>query len=231
MSMTTIDPKNPQSTETHNPSPVPPAVPVNDNAQPVPGNDNSSSPCAAADTTTLAAHPAFLRSVRYALIRNGRRNHLEGDIPEVQLRALEAARVGPMPEDLARWKGLGRRIAKFYAIDERLKWQVRKKYDEGLCEDPDAHGPIEVERRWDPVDAKRYLAVLKDLFDRGEMPEMGGEILWAAAEDVPQEETAEETGLSVRQVKRRLRAMRERFARRLDELGLRDDVNTECDKS
>ena len=72
------------------------------------------------------------------------------------------------------------------------------KYDTGLCEDPDAHGPIEVERGRDPVDTKRYLAVLKDLFDRGEMPDMGGEILWDAADDVPQEETAAETGSASR---------------------------------
>jgi len=38
--------------------------------------------------------------------------------------------------------------------------------------------------------------VLKDLFDRGEMPEMGAEILWDAADDVPQEETAEELAAS-----------------------------------
>ena len=119
----------------------------------------------------------------------------EDDIPEVQLRAIEVARVGPMPPDLPRWKALGRRIAKFYAIDQRREWEVRKKYDAGLCEEPDAHGPIEIERGRDPVDAKRYLGVLKDCFDGGEMPEIGAEILWGAADEVPQETTAEETGL------------------------------------
>lgn len=60
--------------------------------------------------------------------------------------------------------------------------------------------------------------MLKDLFDCGEMPDMGAEILWAAAEDVPQEET----GLSERQVRFRLRQMRDRFAQRLVVLGLRE---------
>jgi DNA-directed RNA polymerase specialized sigma24 family protein len=64
--------------------------------------------------------------------------------------------------------------------------------------------------------------VLKDLFDRGEMPEMGAEILWDAADDVPQEETAEELKLSVRQVEYRLHKMRDRFAQRLVVLGLRE---------
>jgi DNA-directed RNA polymerase specialized sigma24 family protein len=160
--------------------------------------------------------------VRAALIRYGRRRHLEDDIPEVQCRTLEAARVGPMPPDLPRWKALGRRIAKDYAIDELRKKEAREKYDEGLCEEPDAHGPIEKERGRDPVDAKRYLGVLKDCFDVGEMPEMGGEILWGTAEDVSQEEIGEETGLSERQVRFRLRKMRDRFTQRLVVRGLRD---------
>ena len=163
--------------------------------------------------------------MRAALIRYGRRWNLEDDIPEVQCRTLEAARVGPMPPDLPRWQALGRRIAKDYAIDELRKKEVREKYDEGLCEEPDAHGPIEKERGRDPVDTKRYLGVLKDCFDRGEMPEMGGEILWGAAEDVSQEEIGEETGLSEQTVKRRLKRMRKRFGQRLDEVGLRDGIH------
>jgi DNA-directed RNA polymerase specialized sigma24 family protein len=230
MTMTTIDTKQDQAIETQNPNPATRALPVNDNAQQPGGNDNAHLP-GAADTTVLASHPAFIQRVRGTLIRHGRRKSLEDDIAEVQVRAIEIARVGPMPPDLPRWKALGRLIAKLYAIDERRKWEVRKKYDEGLCEEPDAHGPIEVERGRDPVDTKRYLAVLKDLFDRGEMPDMGAEILWDAADDVPQEETAEETGLSVQTVKRRLKQMRERFGQRLDELGLRDGVDTGCDKS
>jgi len=226
--MTHLDTKQDQAIETHDPNPAAPAV--NDNAQHPAGNDNAQLR-GTADTTVLAAHPAFVKCVRDTLIRQGRRNYLEDDIPEVQLRAIEAARVGPMPPDLPRWTALGCRIAKLYAIDLRRKWQVRKKYDTGLCEEPDAHGPIEVERGRDPVDTQRYLAVLKDQFDRSEMPDMGGEILWDAAEDVPQEETAAEIGLSEQTVKRRLRAMRERFSRRLDDLGLRDGVNTVCDKS
>ena len=64
--------------------------------------------------------------------------------------------------------------------------------------------------------------MLKDLFDRDEMPDLGGEILWDTADDVPQEETAAETGLSERQVRFRLRQMRDRFAQRLVVLGLRE---------
>jgi DNA-directed RNA polymerase specialized sigma24 family protein len=221
MTMTTFDTTQHQATETHTPDPATPAAPVNDNAQHRPGNDDGQ-PREATDTLVLANHPAFIERVRRALIRHGRRRYLEDDVPEIQLRAIEVARKGPMPPDLARWKALGRLIAKLYAIDERRKWEVREKYDAGLCEEPDACGPIEVEHGRDPVDTQRYLAVLKDLFDRGEMPDMGGEILWDAADDVAQEETAEETGLDVRQVEYRLHKMRDRFAQRLVVLGLRE---------
>jgi DNA-directed RNA polymerase specialized sigma24 family protein len=233
--MNTIDPKHTTTTTTTTPHDVaspPPAARTagNDNAHTAAGNDNDIE-CRRADATSLVAHADFVACVRGTLVRQGRRRTLEDDIPEVQIRVLEAARLAPMPADLERWKALGRAIARHFAIDERRKNDVRAKYDTGLCEEPDEHGPIERHRAPDPVDTKRYLAVLKDLFDRGEMPDMGGEILWDAADDVSQEETAEETGLGVRQVKRRLLAMRERFSQKLDEQGLRDGVNTGCDKS
>ncbi|HEY8089541.1 MAG TPA: hypothetical protein VIF09_16885, partial [Polyangiaceae bacterium] len=109
----TIDTTQDQATETQNPDP---SASANDGRR----------PGGAADTTPLATHPEFVECVRRALIRFGRRKHLEDDIPEVQCRALEAARVR-MPPDLARWKALGRKTAKHLAIDERLKWEVREK--------------------------------------------------------------------------------------------------------
>ena len=148
--MNTIDPKHTTPTTTTTPHDVaspPPAARTagNDNAHISTGNDNAVER-GGADATSLVAHADFVACVRGTLVRHGRRRYLEDDIPEVQMRTLEAARMGPMPEDLARWKALGRRIAKLYSIDERRKWEVRTKYDEGLCEEPDAHGPIEVER-------------------------------------------------------------------------------------
>ena len=68
MTMTTIDTTQDQATETKNPSQA--------NDDPRPGG--------AADTTRLLTHPKFLEIVRAALIRYGRRKHLEDDIPEVQ---------------------------------------------------------------------------------------------------------------------------------------------------
>jgi DNA-directed RNA polymerase specialized sigma24 family protein len=233
--MKTIDPKNTTTTATTSPHGIaspPPAARTagNDNAHTVTGNDNARE-CAGADATLLVVHADFVACVRGTLVRNGRRRTLENDIPEVQTRVLEAARLAPMPVDLDRWKALGRAVAKHFAIDERRKKDVRDRYDEGLCEEPDRYGPIERHRPPDPVDTKRYLGVLKELFDRGVMPPMGGEILCDAADEVPQDETAKETGLTERQVKRRLKAMRDCFSARLDELDLRDGEHTGWDKS
>lgn len=184
-----------------------------------PGNDNSSGG-GEEDTTALVAHRGFVAAVTAALVRFGRRRHLKDDIPEVQTRALEVARVGPMPRNLEKWQRLGRRIARGYAVDEHRKNQVRGLHDTGLCEDPDEHGPLERANPRDPVDTKRYLALLKEMFDRGEMPEMGGEILWGEAEGLTQREIADETGLSLDQVEYRLKRMRSLWNARLAKLGM-----------
>jgi DNA-directed RNA polymerase specialized sigma24 family protein len=187
----------------------------------IPGaNDNARPGAARDDTTRLVASEEVVAAIAGTLVRHGRREHLEDDVPEVQTRALEAARRGPMPEDAGEWKALAATIAERYALDEKKQARRRGKYDTGLCEEPDAYGPIEYEGGRDPVDTKRYLAVLKDLFDSGKMPEMGGEILWGAAEDLSYEEIADETGLTVPQVRTRLQRMRDTFHRRITQLGL-----------
>jgi hypothetical protein len=111
--VTTLDTQQDPATETHDLDPATPAAPgpVNDNAQRGPENDDANL-AGAADTTVLANHPAFLARVRRTLVRHGRRKYLEDDIGEVQIRAIEVARKGPMPPDLPRWKAVGRLIAK-----------------------------------------------------------------------------------------------------------------------
>jgi DNA-directed RNA polymerase specialized sigma24 family protein len=190
---------------------LPPAAGANDNGCPGGGT---------ADTTRLVATKEVVAVIRGTLVRHGRRAHIEDDVPEVQTRAIEAARRGPMPGDAGEWKALVATIAERFAIDEKDKARTRAKYEDGLCEDPDSHGPIEHEGGRDPVDTKRYLAVLKELFDTGQMPARGGEILWGVAEELTQKEIAEETGLTERQVEYRLSRMREVFHRRIAQLGM-----------
>jgi hypothetical protein len=72
----------------------------------------------------------------------------------------------------------------------------------------------------DPVDTKGYLAVLKDLFDCGQMPEQGAEILWGEAEDVPHAELAAELGVSETVIRGRLFRMRATFRAKFASLGM-----------
>jgi hypothetical protein len=79
--------------------------------------------------------------------------------------------------------------------------------------------PFDRSEHRDPIDTNGYLS-LKDLFDSGQVPEHGAEILWGEAEDVPQEEIAAEIGISTIAVDNRLSRMRARFRARLAALGM-----------
>lgn len=186
-----------------------------------PSNDNATRG-GCPDTTHLAARPDVVRYLRATLRRCGVAPQLMADaIADVQADSIEAARARRMPAGPAQWKALVATVAVRQAIDRRRQTDARSKYDAGLCDDPDAYGrpSLHWERR-DPVDTKRYLAVLGELFDSGQMPEHGAEILWAEAEEVPREEIAAEIGVSETTVGNRLFRMRARFRARLAALGM-----------
>jgi DNA-directed RNA polymerase specialized sigma24 family protein len=142
-------------------------------------------------------------------------------IADVQTKAIEWARKRAMPAGVAQWKALVMKMAKRWALDRRRAAKVRRKYDAGLCEDPDAY--MRPTLRWehrDPVDTKRYIAVLKGMFDAGRMPERGEEILQDAADEVAARQTAAELGIREDAVWSRMSRMRARFRARLATLGL-----------
>jgi DNA-directed RNA polymerase specialized sigma24 family protein len=188
---------------------------------PGPGNDNAVR-IALVDTTCLVAHPDLVRYLRATLRRYGVRSLDMADaIAEVQTDAIEAARTGRMPAGLAQWKALAAAIAARRAIDRLRDAEVQARYDTGLCDDPDAYWrPTLHWEHADPVDAKRYLAVLQGLFDSGQMPDHGVEILWGEAEEVPHAEIAAEIGVTTTVVDNRLSRMRARFRARLAVLGM-----------
>ncbi len=191
-----------------------------DRAARSPGNDNGVAG-GIEDTTALAADPSIAKVVKGTLRKYGRTEaQLEEDVAEVVTRAIEAARRGPMPKSLGAWKALATTIAPRYAIRARRAAGTRRRRGGELCGEPDLYGPLEFETPRDPVDAKRFLAVLKELFDAGKMPDKGAEILWGVAEGVTQREIAEETGLTDDQVDTRLRRMRRKFRLRIEELGM-----------
>jgi hypothetical protein len=119
------------------------------------------------------------------------------------------------------WKALATTIAVRWAVDRLREAKVRSKYDVGLCDEPDAY--LRPTLHWEhrgPVDTKRYLAVLKEVFDSGQMPERGEEILQGEADEVPHEEIAAEIGVSTSVVRGRLFRMRARFRAGLAVLGM-----------
>jgi DNA-directed RNA polymerase specialized sigma24 family protein len=184
-------------------------------------NDNGTS-VATPDTTFLLTHDSVVRPIAGTLKRYGvEPQDMSDAIAEVQTLALEAARRGKMPADAGEWKALCTTIAARWAIERLRDQEVRDRYEDGLCEEPDAYmkPTLEWEGR-DPVDTKRYLAVLKGLFDSGQMPEGGAEILWGEAEEVGQDETAEELGICQATLRSRLFRMRQIFRERLAELGM-----------
>jgi DNA-directed RNA polymerase specialized sigma24 family protein len=188
---------------------------------PAPGNDNATRGWAR-DTTALLAHPDLVRSVACLLRRHRVAPEDMADaIAEVQLESLETARRREMPGSLAQWKALAKTIATHWALDRLRRARRRGKYDAGLSDDADAFPrPTLHWEHADPVDTKRYLAVLKELFDTGQMPEHGAEILLGEADGVPHAEIAAEIGVSENTVDCRLFRMRRKFRARLAALGM-----------
>jgi DNA-directed RNA polymerase specialized sigma24 family protein len=194
---------------------------------PAPGNDNAT-PDPIHDTTHLVAHPDVVRYIRATLRRHGvARQDLDDAIADVQLDAIEAARGGRMPCDPAQCKALVATISARRAIDRHRETEARARYDAGLCDDPDAWaGPVRHGTQRDPVDTKRYLDVLQELFDSGQMPEHGPEILQGEADGLAHEEIAAEIGVTTTVVRARLFRMRARFRARLATLGMVPEGNS-----
>jgi DNA-directed RNA polymerase specialized sigma24 family protein len=203
------------------PSTAPPLGGTVEIDTPAPANDNAAGG-GIPDTTPLVAHPEVVRCVR-AMLRRYRiaPQNMPDAIAEVQAESIETARTRRMPLHLAQWKALTTTIAVHWALDRLREAKVRSKYDAGLCDDADVYlrPTLHWEHR-DPVDTKRYLAVLKDLFDSGQMPEHGDEILQGEADEVPHREIAAEIGVSPSVVRGRLFRMRARFRARLAALGM-----------
>jgi DNA-directed RNA polymerase specialized sigma24 family protein len=187
----------------------------------LPGNDNAV-PGGIPDTTRLVAHPKVVQCIRAALRRYRiAQQDMDDAIAEVQAESIEAARTRRTPLSLRQWKALATTIAAHWALDRLREAKVRSKYDVGLCDDADAY--LRPTLRWehrDPVDTKRHLAVLKDLFESGQMPEHGEEILQGVADEVPHEEIAADIGVSTTVVHNRLSRMRSTFRARLAALGM-----------
>ena len=142
--------------------------------------------------------PIVIHPLRGYLCKNGvRAQELDDTVAEVQVRAVDALQDRKPPTDVAGWQKFLITIARNLLIDRQRETKVAEKYDTGLCDKPDEYAPFAPsgEQR-DPVDARRQLAVLLHLFEAGEMPEMGREILEGVADRVKLPKLAKRAGAS-----------------------------------
>ena len=112
-------------------------------------------------------------------------------------------------------------VAARWAVDQFRESVVRNKYDKGPSDDADGcvRPTLHPEHR-DRFDTKRYLAVLKELFDSGQLPEGAAEILWGEADRVQHAEIAAELGIGEVALRSRLFRMRAKFRAKLAALGM-----------
>ncbi len=173
-------------------------------------------------TIHLIHHADVIRPIKTTLRSFGvPRQDLEDGVAEVQTRTLEYLKGKVLPEGIEQWVALCTTIARNWRLDEKEKKETEQKYCTGLCEEPDEYVGIEppVDRP-DAVDARRMVRVLQEMFDGGQMPEQGDEILDCVQAGMNDPETAAELGLSAETVRKRLTRMREIFGQRLATLGL-----------
>jgi DNA-directed RNA polymerase specialized sigma24 family protein len=173
-------------------------------------------------TIHLIHHADVTRPIKTTLRSFGvPKQDLEDGVAEVQTRTLEHLQGKALPEGIEQWVALCTTIARNWRLNEKEKRKTEQKYCTGLCEEPDNYVGIEPRvDRPDDVDARRMVAVLQQMFDAGEMPEKGDEILDCVQAGMTGPETATELGITLDAVRWRLDRMRDAFERRLATLGL-----------
>jgi len=162
-------------------------------------------------------HPDVARGICGALAAYGvPKRDLEDALQDVYVRALEVFRRIPPPKELAHMRVFCRKIARDLAIDRARRADVRRHDFLGNCENPDDYTPLEygAEQR-DPVDARRQLEALAELFREGRMPEGGLDILEGVASRCTYGEIDQDHGIGEELVRWRLREMRRIYRTRM----------------
>jgi DNA-directed RNA polymerase specialized sigma24 family protein len=170
----------------------------------------------------LLVHPQLVRAVQRTLKRYGTANgNLEDGVAEVQTRALEYLRTRPAPADLPGWTALCVTIAKHWRLDESAKRRARRKYDTGLCEEPDEQlPPVRPGEAPDRVDVTRAMESLEQQIEAGRMPENAVEILDATQAGETSAAIGAELGVSAQVVRHRRVRMKSVLGEQLDAAGI-----------
>ncbi len=178
----------------------------------------------------LLVDPTVVTAITRTLRRHGvRRSELQEQTVEVQTRALAYLRARPnleaAGETAGSWAGLCVTIAKRMCRQARARNITQAKRTDGLCGDPDRRAPLEGPRGGrEAVDAKRMVAVLRTLFDAGELPARADEVLDCMQAGMNGTRTASALGLPVAVVYAVRRQLRARLEGRLVAMGMPMDM-------
>ena len=169
----------------------------------------------------LLTDRAVTLAIQNALLSQGiRKPDLPDAVQDVYVKALQSFQTTPPPTEVERMAALCAEIARNYAID-LFRSAGRKHRDlVGRC-DPDEFTPLEYgAAQRDPIDARRQLEVLVELFEEGCMPEHGVDILDGVATHTSYEELAVELGIPADLARWRMREMKRIFRARLAKRGM-----------
>jgi DNA-directed RNA polymerase specialized sigma24 family protein len=151
------------------------------------------------------------------------RGELDDGVADVQVKALELLVTHDAPRDLEEWKKLCNKIAVDCAIDALRKKARRARYEDDLCEDPDAHAADRHrEKERDTVDMERLLAIIEEQLRAARIPKISFTILDGEAVGVSHEEMARELGITRGNVRLILLRMRRELRERSRERGLEE---------
>jgi RNA polymerase sigma factor (sigma-70 family) len=170
----------------------------------------------------LLVDPENESKIERVLLAYGWPSHeVEDGRQDVYVKILGALGRGhPPPEDLRAMKAFCAEVARNHAIDRQRR---AKKWERYLHEnvEPDEYSALEygAEQR-DPVDARRQLEVLGQLFAEGKMPEHGVEILHEVASGTSCADIGEDLEISERAVRGRLDTMQSAYRKRMVKLGI-----------
>jgi DNA-directed RNA polymerase specialized sigma24 family protein len=154
---------------------------------------------------TWLALPLFGGAIEKALRNRGVR---EADVEDLRQTVLERALKASPPANEAECMSLVQTIADL-ALDEWRKERGRSAVDVGLCEEPDAHPPAEVDGdREHPIHVQRQLEVVREAVDSNAIDARQAAILAKVIDELPQSEIASEMKLAHSTVRNELAAAR-----------------------
>jgi DNA-directed RNA polymerase specialized sigma24 family protein len=170
---------------------------------------------------TLIHRLEVTRAIQGALLANAWETDLEAGVEAVRTKVLAAFERGVrLPTHLDGMRSFASILARNHAIETRRATERTLGVVLGPRNPELFVALIDGCAMRDPVDARRQLEVLAELFRAGEMPEDGADILEAVGSECTFAEIAEDLGITREEVRHRLKKMRRIYRKRMLGRGL-----------